>query len=61
MTQRYCFVCEDGHNYLIPVERRKEFYDELDTGDEDGWATFNNKFDEYRCDSFTNYTFTDPR
>ncbi len=31
MEQRFCFVSDDdGHKYLIPVELREEFNNELD-------------------------------
>ena len=56
--QRFRLVSDnDGHDYVIPVEKTNEFYKWLDdeersTYDECG------KYDEYRTERFT---FTDPR
>lgn len=30
-------------------------------GEQDYYAMFNNTFDEYRCDSPSNFTFVDPQ
>lgn len=60
--QRYCFVRdEDCHNYLIPVELKERFKFLLDSGEDDWWATFNDEFEQYRIDSMTYWTFTDPK
>lgn len=59
---RYCFARDgDGHNYLIPVGTQHVFYSLLEQGEDDGYAEFNNRFEEYRCDSVLNWTFEDPK
>jgi len=51
---------DDGHWYLIPEDMESTFNEMLLNGEDDYWAEFNNTFEEYRSDSPTNYTFTDP-
>lgn len=59
---RYKFIRDDDcHWYLIPVSLETVFNQMLANGDDDDWSMFNNTFDEYRCDSPSNFTFTDPR
>ena len=58
---RYRFITDDDcHWYLIPVGLEVLFYRLLES-DEDDYAEFNNTFDEYRCDSPSNFTFVDPQ
>ena len=62
---RYRFVKDDdGHNYLIPVDLTEDFYDDLVQclTVEGGlsYCKFNNTFDQYRCDSISNFTFENP-
>lgn len=59
---RYKFARDnDGHWFLIPAELSTEFYKLLHEGEDDLWAEFSNKFEEYYCDSPTNYTFENPK
>lgn len=59
---RYRFITDgDCHWYLIPVSMSTVFNQMLDNGEDDYWSMFNNTFDEYRCDSPSNFTFTDPQ
>lgn len=60
---RFCFMRDDDcHNYMIPVSMREEFSNLLDgTYDDDICAEFNNKFEQYRCDSTSNWSFELPK
>lgn len=58
---RHCFKSTDGHNYLIPNDMSEQFDYLEEQGYDDDWTEFNNTFDEYRCDSVQNWTFTDPK
>jgi hypothetical protein len=59
---RYRFIKDDDcHWYLIPASMSTVFNQMLSNGESDCYAMFNNTFDEYRCDSPSNFTFTDPR
>lgn len=51
---------DDGHWYLIPENLQDMFFELLENGEDDYWAEFNNKFEEYRSEHPTNYSFTDP-
>lgn len=61
MNKRYCFQSdEDGHWYMIPIEKRKLFdellYDENDLECE----KFSNEFDKMRLSMHvSNYSFID--
>lgn len=58
-SERWCFAKDDdGHNYLIPASRYNEFQEACDNCNDD---LINNEFDQFRCDSLSNYTFTDPK
>lgn len=58
---RYRFIKDDDcHWYLIPVSMSTVFNQMLDNGEDAYWSIFNNTFDEYRCDSPTNFTFEKP-
>lgn len=59
---RYKFKNDgDGHWFLIPVELDAEFNRLLHEGENDYYAEFNNKFEEfYTGCSPSSYTFTDP-
>ena len=60
--QRYKFATDDDcHNYLIPVELYPLFIQLLENGEADCYASFCNKFDEYRIDGIYNYSFIDPK
>jgi len=41
---------DDCHWYLVPVDKAGVFNTLQDQGEEDGYAAFNNSFEEYRCD-----------
>ena len=61
--QRWRFVKDDdGHNYLIPAEKVKLFYDSLSL-DTSGLvdSCFHFLFDECRVDGVGSYTFENPR
>lgn len=59
---RYKFARDDDcHWYLIPCELESKFYALLEDGEDDNYVDFCNKFDQYRCNGQTEYTFTDPR
>lgn len=59
--QRYKFATDDDcHNYLIPVELYPLFIQLLENGEADCYASFCNKFDEYRVDGVYHYTFEKP-
>lgn len=59
---RYCFKRDDdGHNYLIPVEMSGDFENDLLFGELDYYAEFNNKYEEYLINSFTDWTFENPK
>lgn len=59
---KYCFRRDDdGHWYLIPVERSKLFSELLESGlENDDYCDFCNEFDEYRIDSPQHFTFENP-
>lgn len=58
---RYKFARDDdGHWFLIPVELNAEFYRLLEQGEDDLWAEFNNKFEEYTSNNPCSYTFENP-
>ena len=59
--QRWCFIKDDDcHWYLIPVSMSIVFNQMLSVGEQDCYTMFNNTFDEYRCDSPSNFTFEKP-
>ena len=69
--QRFCFARDDdGHDYLIPLELRTEFKDEMERRLNLPWGgndyraasnSFEEKFGEMRIgESLTNYSFIDP-
>lgn len=59
---RYRFITDgDSHWYLIPVSMSTVFNQMLSVGDRDCYAMLCNTFDEYRCDSPSNFTFVDPQ
>ena len=56
---KFCFVSDDdGHNYLIQLEDRDDFFYLLGLED---WSEFGNKFDQYKIDSISNWTFENPK
>lgn len=58
---RYRFVRDDDcHWYLIPVSMTTAFNNMFANGEDDCWAVFNSTFDDYRCNSPSDYTFTKP-
>ena len=58
---RYNFITDgDCHWYLLPTTLNERFSELLDNGEEDYYCEFNNTFDQYRCDSPSNYTFENP-
>lgn len=60
--QRYKFATDDyAQDYLIPVDLYPLFIQLLENGEADCYASFCNKFDEYRVDGVYNYSFTDPK
>jgi hypothetical protein len=60
MSQRYTVVSDDdGHEYVIPVEQRDEFYAWL-ADEERSTYEENDRYDEYRLNGGT-LTFTDPQ
>lgn len=48
---------DDCHWYLIPCNLESSFIQLLLNGENDYYCTFNNTFEQYRCDSPLNYTF----
>lgn len=46
---------QDCHWYLIPVELTSLFYQLEENGESDGYSSFNNKFENYRCEYPSNY------
>lgn len=62
MESKYRFVKDDDcHWYLIPYELYGSFVFLLRTGEKDCWAEFNNRFEEFRCDSPCHYVFESPK
>lgn len=58
---KYTFVNDDDcHCYLIPVDMKLQFWEDLEHGEEDYWCDFNNKYGQYRVDSPYHYTFENP-
>lgn len=48
---------QDCHWYLIPEELSSLFTQLEENGEADCFAEFDNKFDKYRCDHPSNFTF----
>lgn len=60
--QRWQFARDDDCNwYLIKVEDYPLFIQLLENGEADYWEAFNDRFEEYRIDSYHGYTFVDPK
>ena len=60
--QRYVFVSDDdGHNYMIPVELRGLFNTQVELDWDDPENKFDDLFEEYRIDSVSGITFTNPK
>lgn len=61
VLERFRFVGDDdGHRYLIPAGSRDDFQTWLDAGPY--WENYEGvDFTEYRCDSPSLYTFTNPK
>jgi hypothetical protein len=60
--QRYCFMSDDdGHKYLIPLELRTKFLEDM----EKAYRTDDFRcvawVDEHRCIHPSRYSFTDPK
>lgn len=59
---RYRFTTDgDCHWFLIPVELEDQFENLLENGEDDYYSEFNHVFGKYRCNSPSNFTFTDPQ
>lgn len=59
---RYKFRQDDDcHWYLIPEGLSALFVQMEENGEADCYASFNDRFGEYRCDSPCNFTFVDPQ
>ena len=59
---RYCFKNDgEGHNFLIPVDLSNDFDKSLEDGEADWYADFNNRFEQYSCDSVCNWSFENPK
>lgn len=59
---RYRFITDgDSHWFLIPVGLTDLFEELLAKGEDDYYAEFCNRFEEYSCDYPDNFTFTDPQ
>ena len=59
---RYRFITDgDSHWYLIPADLEDLFHKLLAEGEDDYYAEFCGRFDEYRCDHPSNFTFIDPQ
>lgn len=58
---KFIFVRDDDlHWYMIPVGLEGEFNHLLALGEEDCYASFNNKFDDYRCGGPSQFSFENP-
>lgn len=58
---RYKFVQDqDCHWYMIPSKLHPLFVQLEENGEADWYTAFDSKFDEYRIDSPSNYTFERP-
>ncbi|MNR05009.1 hypothetical protein D3C85_1210110 [compost metagenome] len=58
---KYRFVVDDdGHNYLIPADIASKFYAELEKEWCDPECKFEELFNQYRCNSVSNFTFENP-
>ena len=61
-SERKMFIQDDEcHWYLIPTTLYILFRQMEENGEADYYASFNNKFEEYRCDHPTSYTFDNVR
>lgn len=61
-NERKMFIQDDDcHWYLIPISLLSLFCQMEGNGEADYYASFNNKFEEYRCDHPTSYTFENVR
>ena len=60
--KRYCFVGDDdGHDYLIPVERREEFRLLIVNGyATNDFGQFEDEFESMRIGSCRLFSFTSP-
>jgi hypothetical protein len=60
-TKRYFFSKDDdGHSYMIPVELRQEWLELRE--DDEAWAKPEwDKFEDCRIDSYTHYSFENPK
>lgn len=65
-NKRYCFVTDnDCHNYLIPLDKKEEFYKFNEMSDDefndhyDEWIK--SDFDSYRIDSREAWSFENPQ
>lgn len=63
MSQRYRYQTdEDGHEYLVPVEKMPEFREAMRKIYEENDFSPMASLDEFRIENFAGcYTFTDPR
>lgn len=60
--KRYVFACDDdGHNYMIPVEMKGLFNEQVELDWDDPENMFDALFEEDRVDSISEYTFTNPK
>lgn len=58
---KFIFVRDDdAHWYMIPVSLEDQFNVLLGLGEEDCYADFINKFDDYRCNSPSDFSFENP-
>ena len=58
---KYKFVQDDCcHWYKIPANLYPLFLQLDENGESDGYVEFESKFDGYRCDHPTHYTFENP-
>ncbi len=59
---RMCFKQDDdSHWYLIPVSEKERFEKLLSEGEKDDWDSFNEAFDQMRCNGPHITSFLDPQ